>query len=217
MAKQDDNVTSETEQSLNQEQDPSTNQHLEMKDFQSVQEIQDQLTAEKEQISNALATADIAVKEIIDKTNSMEAVRDNLLAQIEEMKKRVENEQNLILGIVEEGNKVIEGSNKLKDERDVLQIEYKKAEMDRNSKDNQILVLQHAILQRQEMVVKLKENLFENKEDENSEEDIHIVNRNKRREAQIAKLKGDLDEVLVAHEHSLVDLLLKQNKTSKNY
>ena len=211
MAKQDDNVTSETEQSLNQEQ------HLEMKDFQSVQEIQDQLTAEKEQISNALATADIAVKEIIDKTNSMEAVRDNLLAQIEEMKKRVENEQNLILGIVEEGNKVIEGSNKLKDERDVLQIEYKKAEMDRNSKDNQILVLQHAILQRQEMVVKLKENLFENKEDENSEEDIHIVNRNKRREAQIAKLKGDLDEVLVAHEHSLVDLLLKQNKTSKNY
>merc|ERR1712228_1102784 len=96
------------------------------------------------------------VQEVIDKTNRMEAAKNDLQKQVEETKKRVQTEEELINGIENAGVKVTKEANKLREDIKNLEAECEKNEEDKQTKDNQIRTLRDEISHQEELIAKLQ-------------------------------------------------------------
>ena len=116
----------------------------------------DRLLDEKNELSLALSSGGSAVQDIIDKTNRLEASKNELQKQVDETKKRVKNEEDLIAGIEQSGVKVMADASQLREEIKVLESNAEACEDDKISKDNQIRTLLEEITHQNEIIVKLQ-------------------------------------------------------------
>merc|ERR1712121_618454 len=117
--------------------------------------VHDRLLNEKNELNMALSSGGSAVQDIIDKTNRLEGQKNDLQKQVDETKKRVKNEEDLINGINQAGIKVSADANRLREEIKTLECECEKAEEDKSTKDNQIRTLREEIAHQEELLAKL--------------------------------------------------------------
>merc|ERR1719219_2879068 len=88
---------------------------------EAVTQKHDRLLDEKNELNLALNSGGSAVQDIIDKTNRLEASKNDLQKQVDETKKRVKNEEDVISGIEQSGVKVMADASRLREEIKVLE------------------------------------------------------------------------------------------------
>merc|ERR1712168_1141117 len=123
---------------------------------EAVTKTHERLLDEENELSLALSSGGSAVQDIIDKTNRLEASKNDLQKQVDETKKRVKNEEDVISGIEQSGVKVMADASRLREEIKVLESNAEACEEDKMSKDNQIHTLRDEIAHQEEIIVKLQ-------------------------------------------------------------
>merc|ERR1712240_365161 len=122
----------------------------------AVVKTHERLLGEKQELELALNSGGSAVQDIIDKTNRIEGRKNDLQKQVDDTKKRIASEEDVIAGIQQSGNKVTAGANRLRDEIKELENTAEKCEEDRITKDNQIRTLKEEIAHQEELILKMQ-------------------------------------------------------------
>merc|ERR1711994_372567 len=122
----------------------------------AVVKIHERLLNEKQELNLALNSGGSAVQDIIDKTNPLEGMKNDLQKQVDDTKKRIAGEEDVIAGIQQAGNKVTAEANRLRDEIKNLENTAEKCEEDKVTKDNQIRTLREEIAHQEELISKKK-------------------------------------------------------------
>merc|ERR1719219_3242462 len=163
--------------------------------------VHDRLQGEKQELTLALSSGGSTVQDIIDKTNRLEGQKNDLQKQVDDTKKRVKNEEDLINGINQAGVKVSADANRLREEIKTLEGECEKAEDDKSTKDNQIRTLREEIAHQEELIGKLgKEKKGAGEGRQKTEEDIQSAED---RCNHLNKVKGKLEQSLGECEDTL--------------
>merc|ERR1712106_1142799 len=168
----------------------------------------------------------------IDKTNRLEASKNDLQKQVDETKKRVKNEEDIIASIEQSGIKVIADASRLREEIKVLECTAEACEEDKVSKDNQIHTLRDEIAHQEEVIVKLQRDKKaagggrqKTEEDMTSMEDrcVHlgkvksklemsldgckdVLEREKKSKGDVEKIKRKIEGDLKLTQESVADL-----------
>merc|ERR1719219_3142914 len=159
------------------------------------------LSAEKAELQLALSSGGSAVQDIIDKTNRLEAAKDDVEKQVNDTLKRVKGEEELIDGINQSGTKVTADANRLRDTIKTLESNCEKCEEDKSTKDNQIHTLREEIAHQEELISKLqKEKKGAGEGRQKAEEDIQAMED---RCNHLSKVKGKLEQSLDETEDAL--------------
>merc|ERR1719330_1059225 len=167
----------------------------------AVVNVHDRLVAEKQELNMALTSGGSMVQDIIDKTNRMEAAKNDVQKQLDDVQKRVMGEEDLINNIGQAGVKVTSDANRLREEIKNLESDCEKAEDDKNTKDNQIRTLREEIAHQEELIGKLqKEKKGAGEGRQKTEEDIQAMED---RCNHLSKVKGKLEQSLDECEDSL--------------
>merc|ERR1711872_982746 len=146
------------------------------------------LMAQKNEYTLALQSGGSAVQDIIDKTNRIEGMKNDLQKQVDDTKKRIASEEDVIAGIQQSGNKVTADANRLRDEIKNLENTAEKCEEDKVTKDNQIRTLREEIAHQEELISKLgKEKKACCEGRQKTEEDIQAMED---RCNHLSKVKG---------------------------
>merc|ERR1712168_796198 len=170
-------------------------------DRQKVQEIHDTLMSEKQELTLALNSGGSAVQDIIDKTNRLEAMKNDLQKQVDDTKKRISSEEDVISGIQQAGNKVTAEAARLREEIKNLENTAEKCEEDKMTKDNQIRTLREEIAHQEELIDKMKKEKKAGGEGrQKTEEDIQAMED---RCNHLGKVKGKLEQSLDECEDAL--------------
>merc|ERR1719282_621325 len=159
------------------------------------------LVAEKNELQGVLASGGSAVQDIINKTERLEAAKNEVEKQVNDTNKRVKGEEDLINSIEQSGVKVTADANRLRDTIKTLENECEKCEEDKSTKDNQIRTLKEEIAHQEDMIQKLgkeKKNCGENRQ--KTEEDIQAMED---RCNHLGKVKGKLEQSLDECEDTL--------------
>merc|ERR1719419_1001251 len=167
----------------------------------AVTNTHERLCSEKNELELALNSGGSMVQEIIDKTNRMEAAKNDLQKQVDDTQKRVKNEEELINGIENAGVKVSMEANKLREDIKNLEAECERSEEDKQTKDNQIRTLRDEIAHQEEMIMKLqKEKRSTGEGRQKTEEDIQALDD---RCNHLSKVKSKLEQSLDECEDAL--------------
>jgi len=167
----------------------------------AVVKIHDRLLNEKSELNLALNSGGSAVQDIIDKTNRLEGMKNDLQKQVDDTKKRIAAEEDVISGIQQSGNKVTAEANRLRDEIKNLENTAEKCEEDKVTKDNQIRTLREEIAHQEELISKLgKEKKACGEGRQKTEEDIQAMED---RCNHLSKVKGKLEQSLDECEDAL--------------
>merc|ERR1719402_180682 len=159
------------------------------------------LCAEKAELRLALSSGGSAVQDIIDKTNRLEAAKEDLNKQVQDTMKRVKAEEELIDSINQSGTKVTADANRLRDQIKTLESTCVKCEEDKSTKDNQIYTLREEIAHQEELISKLqKEKKAGGEGRQKTEEDIQSMED---RCNHLSKVKGKPEQSLDECEDSL--------------
>ena len=167
----------------------------------AVVKTHERLMNEKQELELALNSGGSAVQDIIDKTNRLEGMKNDLQKQVDDTKKRIAAEEEVISGIQQSGNKVTSDANRLREEIKDLENTAEKCEEDRITKDNQIRTLREEIAHQEELIVKMqkeKKNVGEGRQ--KTEEDIQAMED---RCNHLSKVKGKLEQSLDECEDAL--------------
>merc|ERR1712226_609816 len=121
-----------------------------------VKTVYDRICNEKNELVLALQSGGSAVQDIIDKTNRIEAMKNDLQKQMNETMARIQGEEDAIASLSSQSNKVQQDADKLRG--DILKLEstLESAEEDKTTKDNQIRTLKEEISHQEDMVAKLQ-------------------------------------------------------------
>merc|ERR1719158_1327175 len=161
----------------------------------------DSLLAEKQELEIALQGGASSVQDIINKTNRLEAAKEDLNKQVQDTMKRVKAEEELIDGINQSGTKVTADANRLRDQIKTLESTCVKCEEDKSTKDNQTHPLREEIAHQEESISKLqKEKKAGGEGRQKTEEDIQSMED---RCNHLSKVKGKLEQSLDECEDSL--------------
>merc|ERR1719357_1799238 len=168
------------------------------------------LSNEKAELNLALTSGGSAVQDIIDKTNRLEAAKNDLQKQVDDTQKRVKNEEELVDGISQSGVKVTMEATRLRDEIKELENVLLMGEEDKVTKDNQITSLKEEIAHQEDMVAKLKKEKKTGGEGkQKTEEDIQAIDDKCN---HLSKVKGKL-ELSLDEVEDMVAKLKKEKKT----
>merc|ERR550532_3943467 len=161
----------------------------------------DSLLAEKQELELALQGGASSVQDIINKTERLEAARNDVQKSLDDVNKRIKGEEELISGIEQSGIKVSADANRLRDEIKNLENECEKCEEDKSTKDNQIHTLKEEIAHQEDLISKLtKEKKGAGEGRQKNEEDIQAMED---RCNHLSKVKGKLEQSLGECEDSL--------------
>merc|ERR1719283_425154 len=161
----------------------------------------DALCNEKNELQLALNSGGSAVQDIIDKTNRLEAAKNDVQKQLDDTLKRVKGEEELINGINQSGAKVSADAGRLREEIKNLENECVKCEEDKSTKDNQINTLREEIAHQEELIGKLqKEKKAGGEGRQKTEEDIQAMEDKCN---HLSKVKGKLEQALDECEDTL--------------
>merc|ERR1719411_1513183 len=167
----------------------------------AVVNVHDRLVAEKNELNMALTSGGSMVQDIIDKTNRMEAAKNDVAKQLDDVNKRVKGEEDLVNSINQAGIKVTSVANRFREEIKNLECDCEKAEEDKMTKDNQIRTLREEIAHQEELIGKLqKEKKGAGEGRQKTEEDIQAMEDKCN---HLSKVKGKLEQSLDECEDAL--------------
>merc|ERR1711974_451241 len=99
------------------------------------------LMNEKNELTLALQSGGSAIQDIVDKTNRIEGMKNDLQKQVDETNSRIRNEEEVKASITAQGNKIKSEADKLRGEIRDLETSLQNCEEDKSTKDNQIRTL----------------------------------------------------------------------------
>merc|ERR1711931_369351 len=167
----------------------------------AVVKIHDRLLGEKNELTLALNSGGSAVQEIIDKTNRLEGMKNDLQKQVDDTKKRINAEEDVISGIQQAGSKVTAEANRLREEIKNLENTAEKCEEDKSTKDSQIRTLKDEVAHQEELIAKLhKEKRSIGDSKQKTEEDMQAMEDKCN---YLNKVKGKLEQNLDECEDNL--------------
>merc|ERR1712223_1698704 len=166
-----------------------------------VKSVYERLSNEKNELVLALQSGGSAVQDIIDKTNRIEGMKNDLQKQLDEVNARVRGEEDQIASLDSQSAKVKADADKLRGEIKALESTLEACEEDKMTKDNQIRTLKEEIAHQEEMVAKLtKEKRGVAEARQKTEEDIQSMEDKCN---HLNKVKGKLEQALDETEDSL--------------
>merc|ERR1712018_87015 len=163
--------------------------------------VYERLNNEKNELVLALQSGGSAVQDIIDKTNRIEAVKNDLQKQLDDLNNRIHSEEEQISALQNAQSKTMGEALKLKDEIAILESTMVACEEDKASKDSQIRNLKEELAHQEELIAKLgkeKRGVGENRQ--KTEEDIQSIEDKCN---HLNKLKAKLEQALDECEDSL--------------
>merc|ERR1719216_843856 len=165
-------------------------------DCNKVKAVYERLSNEKNELVLALQSGGSAVQDIIDKTNRIEAMKNDLQKQLDETNKRIQGEEDAIANLESGAGKVRSEADKLKGEIKTLESTMEACEEDKMTKDNQIRTLKEEIAHQEELIGKLqKEKRGVGESRQKTEEDIQSMEDKCNHLNKVkAKLEQALDE-----------------------
>merc|ERR1712228_731404 len=173
----------------------------------SVRSVYDRISNEKNELVLALQSGGSAVQDIIDKTNRIEGMKNDLQKQLDETNARIRAEEEQISSIDAQSSKVRSDGDKLKGDIKTLESSLEACEEDKNTKDNQIRTLKEEMAHQEDMVAKLqKEKRSAGDSKQKTEEDIQAMEDKCN---HLNKVKGKLEQALDEVE----DALEREKKT----
>merc|ERR1712053_44458 len=95
----------------------------------------DVLMAQKNEYVLALQSGGSAVQDIVDKTNRIEAMKNDLQKQVDELNARIKGEEELKQGINSQSDKVKSEAGKLRGDIKTLEATLETTEEDKMTKD----------------------------------------------------------------------------------
>jgi len=166
----------------------------------------EKLMEEKNELMLALQSGGTAVQEIINKTNRVEALKNELQKQLDEMLSKIKAEEDGKCSVEQQGNKLAHEGDKLRDLVKSLEALLGQCEEDKQSKDNQIRTLKDEIMHQEELVSKMqKEKRLIADSKQKTEEDLQAMDD---KSNHLNKLKSKLEQSLDECE----DLLEREKK-----
>merc|ERR1711992_13573 len=176
-------------------------------DCNKVKAVYERLSNEKNELVLALQSGGSAVQDIIDKTNRIEAMKNDLQKQLDETNARIRGEEEQIASIDNASNKVKSDGDKLKGDIKTLESSLEACEEDKTTKDSQIRTLKEEMAHQEDMVAKLnKEKRSAGDSKQKTEEDIQAMEDKCN---HLNKVKGKLEQALDEVE----DALEREKKT----
>jgi len=166
-----------------------------------VKVVYERLSNEKNELVLALQSGGSAVQDIIDKTNRIEAMKNDLQKQLDEVNGRIRGEEDQIANLDSQAGKVKQDADRLRSSIKTLESSLQATEEDKLTKDNQIRTLKEEIMHQEEMVTKLqKEKRGVGETRQKTEEDIQAMEDKCN---HLNKVKGKLEQALDECEDSL--------------
>jgi len=166
-----------------------------------VKSVYERLSNEKNELVLALQSGGSAVQDIIDKTNRIEAMKNDVQKQLDETNNRVKGEEDAIASLESAGGKVRQEADTLKGNILVLESGMEAAEDDKTTKDNQIRTLKEELAHQEDLIGKLtKEKRGAGESRQKTEEDIQAMEDKCN---HLNKVKGKLEQGLDECEDSL--------------
>jgi len=166
-----------------------------------VKSVYERLSNEKNELVLALQSGGSAVQDIIDKTNRIEAMKNDLQKQMDETNARVRGEEEAIANLESQGGKVRAEADKLRGDIKTLESTMEACEEDKSTKDNQIRTLKEEIAHQEDLIAKLgKEKRGAGESRQKTEEDIQAMEDKCN---HLNKVKGKLEQSLDECEDSL--------------
>merc|ERR1712051_798143 len=166
-----------------------------------VKTVYERLSNEKNELVLALQSGGSAVQDIIDKTNRIEAQKNDLQKQLKETQARIRGEEEAISNLDSGAGKVRQEADKLKGEIKTLESTMEACEEDKMTKDNQIRTLKEEIAHQEELISKLqKEKRGVGESRQKTEEDIQSMEDKCN---HLNKVKAKLEQALDECEDSL--------------
>merc|ERR1719350_57498 len=170
-------------------------------DCNKVKAVYDRLSNEKNELVLALQSGGSAVQDIIDKTNRIEGMKNDLQKQLDETNGRIRGEEDIIANLESQGSKVRSEGEKLKGQVKQLEQQLEACEEDKMTKDNQIRTLKEEIAHQEDLISKLqkeKKGVCESRQ--KTEEDIQAMEDKCN---HLNKVKGKLEQALDECEDAL--------------
>merc|ERR1712183_504133 len=170
-------------------------------DCNKVKAVYERLSNEKNELVLALQSGGSAVQEIIDKTNRIEGMKNDLQKQLDDTNGRIRGEEDIISNLESQSSKVRSEGEKLKGEVKQLEQQLEACEEDKMTKDNQIRTLKEEIAHQEELISKLqKEKKGVGESRQKTEEDIQSMEDKCN---HLNKVKAKLEQALDECEDSL--------------
>jgi myosin heavy chain 6/7 len=163
--------------------------------------VHDTLLATKNEYVMALQSGGSAVQDIIDKTNRLEGMKNEVQKQLSDTNIRVKAEEDQKASIEAQSSKVTSDANKLRSEIKVMESNMEATEEDKLTKDSQIRTLKEEIAHQEELIAKLtkdKRSIGDGRQ--KTEEDIQSMEDKCN---HLNKVKGKLEQSLDECEDSL--------------
>merc|ERR1719328_590292 len=161
----------------------------------------DVLMAQKNEYTLALQSGGSAVQEIVDKTNRIEAAKNEVQKQLNETNLRIKGEEDQKAAINAQSEKVKSDAAKLRGEIKTLEAQMEATEEDKMTKDSQIRTLKEEISHQEELIAKLskdKRSIGDSRQQ--TEENIQSMEDKCN---HLNKVKGKLEQSLDECEDSL--------------
>merc|ERR1711976_573517 len=166
-----------------------------------VKAVYEKISAEKNELVLALQSGGSAVQDIIDKTNRIEAQKNDLQKQMDETQARIRAEEDQIASLEAQSAKVKADADKLAGDVKTLESTLEATEEDKMTKDNQIRTLKEEIAHQEDMIAKLqKEKRGVAEARQKTEEDIQSMEDKCN---HLNKVKGKLEQALDECEDGL--------------
>merc|ERR1712066_1152263 len=157
-----------------------------------VKAIYERLSNEKNELVLALQSGGSAVQDIIDKTNRIEGMKNDLQKQLDETNNRIRGEEDQIANLESGAGKVRQEAGKLRGDIKTLESTLEQTEEDKMTKDSQIRTLREEIAHQEELISKLhkeKRSITDGKQ--KTEEDIQSMEDKCN---HLSKVKGKLEQ-----------------------
>jgi myosin heavy chain 6/7 len=166
-----------------------------------VQAEHQRLMNEKNELTLALQSGGSAVQDIIDKTNRIEGMKNDLQKQLDDTNNRIKGEEESKRSLEQQQGKVIQDADKLRGEIKLLEAQMEACEEDKSTKDNQIRTLKEEIAHQEELIAKLhKEKRGVGDSRQKTEEDTQALEDKCN---HLNKVKGKLEQALDECEDAL--------------
>jgi len=161
----------------------------------------ERLMNEKNELVLALQSGGSAVQDIIDKTNRIEAMKNDIQKQLDDTNNRIRGEEEAKASLEQQSQKVLLDADRLRGEIKILESQMESCEDDKATKDSQIRTLKEEIAHQEELIAKLqKEKRGVGESRQKTEEDTQAMEDKCN---HLNKVKGKLEQALDECEDAL--------------
>ena len=168
---------------------------------EAVQKKHEALIAERDEMKKMLDGGADAVKDIVTKTERLEASLSDVQRQVEDVHKKVKAEEDVVANINQSANKVSASGDNMRKQIKELEGKLEKVNEEKAAKDEQIHTLRDEVANQEEMVAKLqKEKKEAGGGKQKTEENIQQMED---RCNHLNKVKGKLEQTLDETEDAL--------------